>query len=247
MAHRRTDSARHLPSMPPSSPLPLPVIHDSSSRLSPSPSLSSLVDIIHPRKNRQRTTFLALFALIAVSVYIFLVAQPTLVTPIPLQHPNDDTATWRHVANSYVLKHRKAAGQAPNERPQVSLDTAQELAAITSFMAALPQNVIPSTVDPSLPIDPQLVLDFDTRSPRATAEVDEVVSDVWTRNPVVLFSKLHSPVSREIKQLIYDMKLRPSSTVFEVDQRADADVLMPLLFRLTSSDTLPILLVGGNQ
>ena len=61
---------------------------------------------------------------------------------------------------------------------------------MTSFLASLPQNAIPSFVDPSRPIDPQLVLDFDTRSPRAADEVRAIVEDVWTQNPVVLFAKV---------------------------------------------------------
>jgi hypothetical protein len=129
----------------------------------------------------------------------------------------------------------------------VQLNESQELAAVSSFLASLPQNVIPLSVDPSRPIDPQLVLDFDTRSPRAVDGVQEIVDDVWTRNPVILFSKLHSSRSREIKTLIADMNLRPPPTIFDVDQRADADVLTPLLFRLTSSADLPILLVGGKS
>ena len=41
-------------------------------------------------------------------------------------------------------------------------------------------------------LDPQLVLDFDTRSPQAAEELDELVRDVWHRNPVVIFSKVRS-------------------------------------------------------
>jgi hypothetical protein len=63
---------------------------------------------------------------------------------------------------------------------------------VTSFLASLPQNAIPSFVDPSRPIDPQLVLDFDTRSTRAADEMRAIVEDVWTQNPVVLFSKVYS-------------------------------------------------------
>jgi hypothetical protein len=74
----------------------------------------------------------------------------------------------------------------------VQLDQSQELAAVTSFLASLSQNVIPYSVDPSRPIDPQLVLDFDTRSPRAVDEVRKIVEDVWAQNPVVLFSKVIS-------------------------------------------------------
>jgi hypothetical protein len=75
-------------------------------------------------------------------------------------------------------------------RPDVSLSPEQELGALTAFMAALPQNVIPSNIDPSKPIDPQLVLDFDTRSPQAENEIDNLVIDVWLSNPVVLFAKV---------------------------------------------------------
>lgn len=198
MAHRRTDSQRHLPPpldmAPPSkAALPLlPVVYqalDSPSRSASSSSLPSIADIIHPRKSRQRTTFVALFALIILSVYVFLVAQPAL-SPIPLHNADDDSTPWRHMANSYIEKNKHRLSGAPSRPPQISLDPAQELAALTSFMAALPQNVIPSSVDPSLPIDPQLVLDFDTRSPRAESEIQEVVIDAWMRNPVVLFSKV---------------------------------------------------------
>jgi hypothetical protein len=64
-------------------------------------------------------------------------------------------------------------------------------------MAALPQNVIPTNIDPAQPIDPQLVLDFDTRTPQAEKEIDDLVIDVWISNPVVLFSKVreHPPLS----------------------------------------------------
>jgi hypothetical protein len=70
------------------------------------------------------------------------------------------------------------------------LSPEQELSALTAFMAALPQNVIPTNIDPTQPIDPQLVLDFDTRSPQAEQEIDDLVIDVWMGNPVVLFSKV---------------------------------------------------------
>jgi hypothetical protein len=74
----------------------------------------------------------------------------------------------------------------------VELDPGQELAAVSSFLASLSQNVIPSYVDPWKPIDPQLVLDFDTGSPRATEELRAMVNDVWARNPVFLYSKVCS-------------------------------------------------------
>ncbi|KAG6857704.1 hypothetical protein H0H87_004120 [Tephrocybe sp. NHM501043] len=130
---------------------------------------------------------------------------------------------------------------------QVVLDQSQELAAISSFLASLPQNVIPLSVDPSITIDPQLVLDFDTRSDRAAEEVQHMVDDVWQRNPVFLYSKLYSPTSREIKAMLAKLNLRPMPTIMDVDIRDDAVVLEPIIHRLTSSPQLPVLLVGGKS
>jgi glutaredoxin-related protein len=128
----------------------------------------------------------------------------------------------------------------------VRLDTPQELAAVTSFLASLPQNVIPHTVDPSKPIDPQLVLDFDTRGFRAKEEVEAMVDDVWFRNPVFLYSKKYSSVSRDIKKILGDFHLKPAATVIDVDVRDDADILLPMLQRLTGQQELPILIIGGK-
>jgi len=72
----------------------------------------------------------------------------------------------------------------------VQLDAPQELAAISSFLASQPQNVIPLSVNPSRPIDPELILDFDTRRSRAGEEVARMVADVWQSNPVFLYSKV---------------------------------------------------------
>jgi len=131
-------------------------------------------------------------------------------------------------------------------RPQLKLDESQELAAVAAFVAALPQNTIPRSIDPSQPIDPQLVLDFDTRNPRAADEVKQIVEEVWSRHPVMLFTKTHHGNSREITSIILNMNLLPSPAIFDVNQREDADVLIPLLHRLTSSTELPLLLIGGK-
>jgi len=130
-------------------------------------------------------------------------------------------------------------------RPQISLTPEQELAAVSSFIISLPsQNVIPSTVDPSQPIDPQLVLDFDTRAGGAIAELDQLVADVWDTNPIVMYSK-NSAVTRELRSAIESFNLAPSPVIIDLMDRPDAEVLEPLLLRLTSSP-LPLLLVRGE-
>ncbi|KAF8629878.1 hypothetical protein AX15_003237 [Amanita polypyramis BW_CC] len=134
----------------------------------------------------------------------------------------------------------------PGRRKQINLNAVEELAAVSSFLASLPHNVIPSFVDPSLPIDPQLVLDFDTRGPRAEQEVQAMITDVWTRNPVFLYSKMHSSNSREVKAILAKLNLYPSPMIIDVDIRNDVEVLMPLLIRLSGYRELPILIVSGK-
>jgi hypothetical protein len=201
MGHRRTHSRSFLPT------------YDSRSRstLSFVPAmLSALITIGHPRK-RRRMTSLALFALITLSMYILFVVRPSLVhAPMELHadlrdgrgglgrriHATDNLVHSRLFQNSPSYR-RNLPPSAISAKPQVHLNHSQELAAVTSFLASLPQNIIPSSVNPSQPIDPQLVLDFDTRSPRAADEVERVVADVWAQNPVILFSQVPSVVSFE--------------------------------------------------
>lgn len=199
MAHRRTVSSRHLDmgridfDQPPLTP-PLHVLNAFNVSLPPT------------RKARHiwtRTTFLALFALLAIAGYVFFVAQPKLVPiafgdPAHLSSGAGLSATERlsrlsSHARLAALRHKHTTASlasAVEGPPQIQLTQAQELAAVTSFIASLPQNVIPETVDPSQPVDPQLILDFDTRSPRAAEEVQTMVAETWVQYPVVFFSKV---------------------------------------------------------
>lgn len=196
MAHRRTYSARHLNMAKDpfeNAPLSPPLAVFNTFALSTSRK---------PRQFWQRTTFLALFALIVISAYVLLVAQPQL-SPIAFgegEHsrpsPADRLSRLSSQAGKLAALRQKRPSATNNsyaDKPQVILDPAQELAAVTGFIASLPQNVIPPSVDPTKPIDPQLILDFDTRSPSAPQEVEAFVIDTWARNPVTLYSRVRPP------------------------------------------------------
>jgi len=73
-----------------------------------------------------------------------------------------------------------------------------------------------------------------------------MVDDVWSRNPVLLYSKLYSSSSREIKAILDNLNLFPSPTIIDVDVRDDAAILLPVLKRLLPFPDLPILLIGGR-
>ncbi|KAJ7467126.1 hypothetical protein FB451DRAFT_1340548 [Mycena latifolia] len=200
---------------------------------------------LNPKRNRNRTTFLALLALISLSAYVFCSQYPVSISPAYRLHKVDTSPADQigGTRNSHLAAKKKHKFVGP---PPIALTPAQELAAVSSFLASLPQNVIPLSVDPSRPIDPELVLDFDTHSRYAMDEVERVVEDVWSRNPVMLYGKLYSPATREIKSILTDMNLRPPPLFMDVDTRDDSEVLAPMLSRLTASQDLPILLIAGE-
>lgn len=158
----------------------------------------------------QRTTFLALFALVLISGYVLLVSPPSLSQIT--NHNGDKSFTGlaaqrlsRLSSEAYRLASQRgqtngqsSASSSANDSDS-SIGTAtsslqltpdQELAVLTSFLASLAENVIPSSVDPSRPIDPELVLDFNTRGPHAVQELEQLVADSWVHYPVVLYSKV---------------------------------------------------------
>lgn len=151
----------------------------------------SFMAVKNARKTRNRTSLLVFLSLVFLSSYIFFIQRPALsahhrsttVASSPLAEALDAMRST-HLASD---QHRKVF----SSNPQVQLTPEQELAAVSSFLASLSANVIPPSVDPLRPIDPQLVLEFDTRSSRAGEEVQAMVEDVWSRNPVMLYSKVY--------------------------------------------------------
>lgn len=144
------------------------------------------------RKPRQRSILISLVTLVALTTYIFI-ANITFLLPPALQHPDIPavdalTVALESIKNSVPADDKFAYRKKVGQSLKLSLD--QELAALSSFIASLPQNVIPYSVDPTLPLDPQLVLDFDINSPRAKDELRAMVEDVWSRNPVFLYAKV---------------------------------------------------------
>ncbi len=158
----------------------------------------------------QRTTFLALFALVLISGYVLLVSPPSLsqithgegdnsFTGLAAQRLSRLSSEAYRLASQRGQSKGQGSGSSSANDSDSSIGTAtsslqltpeQELAVLTSFLASLAENVIPSSVDPSRPIDPELVLDFNTRGPHAVQELEQLVADSWVHYPVVLYSKV---------------------------------------------------------
>jgi hypothetical protein len=155
------------------------------------PTFASFLCALHPRKPRQKLGLAAVLVLVSVITYISIY-NGTLLSSSALRHPEPQlpdplTAALETIKQSQLLEitHKKS-----HRKGHLRLDPQQELAAVSSFLASLPANVIPHFVDPKHPIDPQLVLDFDTTSLRALEEVKVMVEDVWSRNPVFLYARV---------------------------------------------------------
>ncbi|KAF9527345.1 hypothetical protein CPB83DRAFT_895359 [Crepidotus variabilis] len=220
-----------------------------ASTMTAKPVVAGFLAALHPRKPKQRSTFAALIFLVCLTTYIFI-AHSTSLSSIAMRQPQTSAADQLAHALETIQKSRLGDENATlrpshESRPQLQLDTQEELAAVSSFLASLPQNVIPPSVDPKVSIDPQLVLDFDTRSPRAKEEVRVMVDELWSRHPVFVYSKYFSPAARELKAILNDLYLKPAPTIIDVDVREDSDILTPMLARLTGTD-LPVLLIGGK-
>ncbi|KAF8678449.1 hypothetical protein RHS04_05265 [Rhizoctonia solani] len=165
-------------------------------------------------------------------------------------------ATGRQPTASYPLSRAfKETNRAvtPQQKSTASaeplnLTPAMELGALVAFLTdRAAENALPLTIDPQQQIPADVMLDFDTRSDFAQLEVDDLVQDTWMRNPVVIFSKVHSPQGRDLKKIFASYKLKPAPVIFDVDQREDAAVLEPVLYRLIGETSLPIVLLGGRS
>jgi len=70
--------------------------------------------------------------------------------------------------------------------------------------------------------------------------------DVLTQYPVLLFVESRSAATRALTTIIDEYNISPPPPVIIVDERSDAQILLPLIQRLTTSSSLPVLLIGGE-
>ena len=180
----------------PSSPRFFPLPASSSTKFSRS--RFTVNQSLISRRWLQRTTFLALFSLFSVSVYVLLVNGSSNLRPAaaPPQIKSPFQAAMNTIVDSPDHPWRPSHKDVIASRPQITLTPEEELAALSSFIISLPdQNILPPSVDPSKPIDPQLILDFDTRTDGAEDELKRLVAATWEYNPVVMYIKVLSSLS----------------------------------------------------
>ncbi|KAL5513632.1 hypothetical protein ACEPAH_4031 [Sanghuangporus vaninii] len=257
-----------------------------SPHLSPTSSSSYLASL--PRRAhasvRRRATFLALLALIALCTWTLFTSSlgdaQSHARPYSqgvmrnwkdwrnqAQNREGDerarllsSASFRSVANSPAMH------TVSTELSSLELSPEDELAALTAFIAALPWNALPSHVDPSRPLDPTIILDFDPSHRRARDELVALRRETWQLNPVVLFGKSRHPPTRETRAILEALSVDIKNGVMDVDMtdRVDGDIVLGVLGRLVNSlesgssasassasessesIELPLLLIGGK-
>ncbi|VDC06832.1 unnamed protein product [Peniophora sp. CBMAI 1063] len=219
-------------------------------------------------------TVVGLTALCLLSIYIVFLAD----FPIASHYHSDITvATNTHTARrrlerlGRVVRHQQlnqrpsspnASVSASAPRPsaptpsaetaprlQLQLTPRQELAALTSFLAAHEQHALPTETELGAPLNPELILDFDPSTPLASEELAQLQLDVWYHNPVVVFGKSLQPATRRLREALAEMDLRVDETVVELDTRNDGGIIESTLRRLLpdSSAQLPVLLLNGQH
>lgn len=153
------------------------------------------------------------------------------------------------------------------------LTHSQELAALALFLTSESSHMLPESLDPKLPLDPDLVLDMalSTDPTERAADLQLMEAEAW-ETPVVIFGKRGDQATKQALELLHseDYFGRDGAglaTVY-VDRRgaftvdaphlpqniwltillalpADSPVLIELLSRLTHRSSLPVILVGG--
>ncbi|KIR59947.1 glutathione transferase [Cryptococcus bacillisporus CA1873] len=121
----------------------------------------------------------------------------------------------------------------------------EELAALISFVTSTTSNVIPH-LDPSVPLDPSVILDFDPSHPNARDDLLLLQAEINALYPLVLYGRMRDPRYREIKRLLSEVKITPAPLVIEVDQRKDHKVFIPTVARLLG-DELPVITLQGKK
>ena len=194
MAHRQRPSIHHLKTISlddddfPTAPLPPPVtlspfVFPSDSKhglLGLSVFSPSLVSAARSSRFRIRPSILALLTLLTLATFCAL-----------HQHLNDTPSlSFSSTHRTNDRPHHRTAIIRPPRPPQITLTPDEELAAVVAFIAALPSNALPGSVDPTVAVNPDLILDFDTRTLKAANEVHNLVAETWSRLPVLLFSKV---------------------------------------------------------
>ncbi|KAH7105106.1 hypothetical protein BKA62DRAFT_669385 [Auriculariales sp. MPI-PUGE-AT-0066] len=122
----------------------------------------------------------------------------------------------------------------------------EEFGALVSFLSENSNKMLPVTLDPHAYLDPDVVLSIDTRKAGSEAAVAHLVTQVWVRNPVVLFLETDVPQSHEMKAMLYHIGIVKKQLMFDVNKRADARVLRAVLKRLTWGRATPFALIGGR-
>ena len=166
-------------------------------------SLSAAVTKLLPRRtySPSKVRGFALMALACVSlVATTFIMHAWLFAPAPavqLHHQHSFPVVRRdqnaHLGSKYrANSHQRVVAPPSGTAWSFAQHPEMELGAVVAFITLLASNSLPLTIDPSHHIDPELVLGFNTHAAdtKVQREVEAIIEDTWTHNPVVIFSEV---------------------------------------------------------
>lgn len=75
--------------------------------------------------------------------------------------------------------------------------------------------------------------------------MEQLIEDIYTIFPLIIVGQMRDPHHREMLRTMSLYTLSPPPLIIEVDQREDAEILVPLLSRLIDTDVMPQVIVKG--
>jgi hypothetical protein len=158
----------------------------------------------------------------------------------------------KHVAGQHVIPHESRITQhrvqPPKvQQPSIKLSAHDELLALIGFITGATGNSLPPTVDPSVPIEPSVLLGFDPTDSSAHQDLELLKDEVNTQYPLVLMGRMRDPWNIEVVRMLDEYKISPKPLIIDVDQRRDHILFIPVVARLLETDELPQLLLQGQR
>ena len=115
---------------------------------------------------------------------------------------------------------------------------------IKQFITSSTANSLPP-VDPTLPLDPSIILDFDPTTENAKQDMQLLQDEINSLYPIVLFGRMRDPWHREVRGMLAEYKITPAPLLVDVDQRRDHHAFAGILARIFGTKELPLLVLNG--
>ncbi|CED85166.1 Thioredoxin-like fold [Phaffia rhodozyma] len=126
-------------------------------------------------------------------------------------------------------------------------DERSELSSVLNFIITEEMNALPANMDPTSPVDPEVVLDFDPYTSTAEGQLIDMEVSFWETFPIVLVYRYADASAKKIQSQLDQLHIHPAPVTVDLEARSDAAVITPLVQRLVDYPIdQPMLFIGGE-